>query len=492
MKYLLLEETPWVRNAGGEQEQKQRIALLFDLNRMTSELQGALNKLIEQQSSNGGWPWFKGMPENRYITQYIVEGLGHLDKLGVSEIRKDARVFAMLTKALTYCDARVADDYKELQRIKADLNKNQLSPFLVHYLYARSFFPDVKMSADAKKASQYYSGQAKKFWLDYDLALQAMIAMALSREGDAATPADILKSLRERSKTTEELGMYWPANEAGFAWSQAPVETQSILMEAFNEITKDKAAVDEMKLWLLKNKQTNSWKTTKATAEACYALLLTGSEWVTSPAAPVISLGGKKIEAIAEAGTGYIKESWSGGEVTPAMANLEVKNTNNNPAWGAMYWQYFENMDKITSDGQPLRIARRLFVERAGTKNTVAELISDTTVLHPGDRVKVRVIIQADRAMEYVHVKDLRAAGFEPENVLSGYKYQDGLGYYESTRDAATNFFIGYLPKGMYSFEYAVRAAQAGSYSNGVATIQCMYAPEFSAHSDGFRVKISE
>jgi len=488
LKNILLEESPWVRDAAGEKEQKQRIALLFDLNKMSGEATEALNKLMEQQSSNGGWAWFKGLPEDRYITQYIVEGFGHLAHLKVLDIKQDERINSMMTKAIAYCDQRLNDDYQYLIKNKTDLSKRLISSQQIHYLYARSFFPDVPMESNAKKAFQFYTGQSVKFWLENDLSLQGMIALASFRRDETVTANDIIKSLRERSKTSEEMGMYWPSNESGFSWSQAPVETQAVLMEAFSEIANDKNAVDEMKLWLLKNKQTNRWKTTKATAEACYAMLLTGSDWLSNQAAPVINIGGQKMDIpTAEAGTGYFKQSWAGSEVNKSMASVDVKNQNNTPAWGALYWQYFENMDKITSDGQPLRIARKLFVERNGK----SELITDTTTLHPGDRIKIRVIIQTDRDMEYVHVKDLRAAGFEPEHVLSGSRYQDGLGYYESTRDAATNMFIGFLPKGMYVFEYPVRAAQRGSYSNGVATIQCMYAPEFSAHSDGFRVTIA-
>ena len=488
LKNILLEESPWVRDAADEKEQKQRIALLFDLNRMSGEATAALNKLMEQQSSNGGWPWFKGLPEDRYITQYIVEGMGHLGQLKVIDMKKDERVYSMLKRAIAYCDQRLYDDYEHLASPKSDQSERVISSLQIHYLYARSFFPEVPMEAYVKKAFQFYTGQSTKFWLDNDLGLQAMIALSSFRNDDDVTAKDILKSLRERSKTSEEMGMYWPSNESGFSWSQAPVETQSVLMEAFHEILNDKNAIDEMKLWLLKNKQTTNWKTTRATAEACYALLVTGQDWLNNQVAPVITLGSQKITATgAEAGTGYFKQAFPASEVNKSMASLEVKNQNNSPAWGAMYWQYFEDMDKITSDGQPLRIARKLFVERNGK----SELITDSTTLHPGDRVKIRIIIQTDRDMEYVHVKDLRASGFEPENILSGSRYQDGLGYYESTRDAATNIFIGFLPKGMYVFEYPVRAAQRGSYSNGVATIQCMYAPEFSAHSDGFRVTIA-
>jgi uncharacterized protein YfaS (alpha-2-macroglobulin family) len=291
LKNILLEESPWVREAAGENEQRQRIGLLFDLNRMADEKNAALDKLLQLQSPNGGWSWFKGMPDDRYITQYIIEGFGHLNKL--TQSAADDKVNAALAKAIRYSDQRMVDDYQQQMRAKAD-SKNTINSRQIHYLYARSFYPSAGMESNAKKAIQYFQGQAKKYWLEQELSLQAMIAITLFRNEDAMTANDIIRSLRERSKTSEELGMYWPSNESGFSWSQAPVETQCMLIEAFNEIAKDGRAADEMRLWLLKNKQTTSWKTTKATAEACYALLLGGSNWLNNSAAPVISVGGQK------------------------------------------------------------------------------------------------------------------------------------------------------------------------------------------------------
>jgi uncharacterized protein YfaS (alpha-2-macroglobulin family) len=157
-----------------------------------------------------------------------------------------------------------------------------------------------------------------------------------------------------------------------------------------------------------------------------------------------------------------------------------------------LYWQYFEDLDKIMPAETPLKLRKQLYIERVTDKGLVLEPVTEQTPVKIGDKVKVRIELQTDRAMEYVHLKDMRAAGFEPLNTLSGYRWQGGLGYYESTRDAATNFFFGWLPQGTHVFEYALRATQAGNFSNGVATIQCMYAPEFTSHSAGIRVQIVE
>jgi uncharacterized protein YfaS (alpha-2-macroglobulin family) len=174
------------------------------------------------------------------------------------------------------------------------------------------------------------------------------------------------------------------------------------------------------------------------------------------------------------------------------MANITVTKSDDGVAWGGMYWQYFEQLDKITTAETPLKLEKKLFVERNTANGSVIEPVSNNSQLKVGDKVKVRIEIRVDRAMEYIHLKDMRAAAFEPVNVLSSYKWQAGLGYYESTRDASTNFFISYLQKGTYVFEYSLIATQTGDFSNGITSIQCMYAPEFSSHSEGIRVKVTK
>lgn len=322
-----------------------------------------------------------------------------------------------------------------------------------------------------------------------------MIALALNRYNDLKTPQDILKSLKENAIYNEEMGMYWREMYAGYYWYQAPIESMALLIEAFDEIANDKESVELMKIWLLKNKQTQDWKTTKATTEAIYALLLRGTNLLASDRLVDVSVGNFKINPYAsekgvEAGTGYFTTSWNGNEILPEMGNIKVTKTDDGVAWGAMYWQYFEQLDKITPAETPLKLEKKLFVERATASGPVIEPITNETHLKVGDKIKVRIEIRVDRDMEYVHLKDMRASAFEPVNVLSSYKYQGGLGYYESTRDASTNFFISYLNKGTYVFEYTLVASQKGDFSNGITSIQCMYAPEFSSHSEGIRVVV--
>ncbi|WP_418602585.1 carboxypeptidase-like regulatory domain-containing protein [Hwangdonia sp.] len=495
LKSILIQETPWLRDAQSETEQKKRIALLFDLNKMNNELQSAKRKLEHNQMHSGGWAWFKGGRENRYITQHIITGFGHLKKLNVTQIDGED---SMIQKAINYLDTEFVKEYNDIRKYdsKVDLNKDHLSYTQLHYLYMRSFFPEIKKSDDVEEITKYYHTQIQKYWLKRSLYAKGLMALVVDRMGDKKTSVKILKSLKENSITSEELGMYWKSNTNSWYWYQAPIETQALLIEAFAEIENDTETIDNLKIWLLKNKQTNRWKTTKATTEAVYALLLQGSDWLSVTDMVDVVLGGQKIEPSkleavkVEAGTGYFKTSWNASEIKLEMADVQITKKGNGIAWGALYWQYFEDLDNITSAETPLKLNKKLFLKKnTDTGEDISEITNDTKV-NVGDLVRVRIELRSDRAMEFVHMKDMRAAGLEPVNVLSKYKWQDGLGYYESTKDASTNFFFDYLPKGVYVFEYDLRVNHAGNMSNGITTIQSMYAPEFSSHSEGVRIKV--
>ncbi|WP_299336006.1 MG2 domain-containing protein [uncultured Psychroserpens sp.] len=494
LKSILIQETPWLRDAQSETEQKKRIALLFDLNKMNNELSAAKRKLKNGQMGNGAWSWFNGGRPNRYITQHIITGFGHLEKLGVTTNGESQ----MINKAISYLDAEFVREYKDIKKYnpKADLSKDYLSYTQLHYLYMRSFFPENKPSKEVKSIMNYYQGQIQKYWLSRSLYAKGLMALVVDRMDDKTTSEKILKSLRETSITSDELGMYWKENRSSWYWYQAPIETQALLIEAFSEIENDTATIDNLKIWLLKNKQTNRWKTTKATTEAVYALLLQGSDWLSVTDMVDVVIGGQsiepsKLEAVkVEAGTGYYKTSWTAPEIKSDMATVTLTKKGDGIAWGSLYWQYFEDLDKITSAETPLKLKKKLFKKiNTDTGEEIVDITSETD-LKVGDLIRVRIELRSDRDMEFVHMKDMRAAGLEPVNVLSQYKYQDGLGYYESTKDASTNFFFDYLPKGVYVFEYDLRVNNAGDMSNGITTIQSMYAPEFSSHSEGVRIKV--
>ncbi len=497
LKSVLLEETPWVLEANNETARKQRVGLLFDFNKVASEQDKTLTKLLKMQMSNGGWPWFDGMPDNQYITQHIVCGLGKLNHINVLKISNDNKLQSAVYNAVDYTDNRIRERYDHLKKNKL-LKSDNLSYTEIQYLYMRSFFTDIPVNDRNDEAFNYYKKLAADNWLKKSRYMQGMIALALNRWKDTKTPMVIMKSLKQNALSNEEMGMYWKEQYEGFYWWEAPIEMQACMIEAFDEVANDSNAVNDLKTWLLKSKQTQNWKTTRATTEAVYALLLRGTDWLSTTSDATIKLGDITVDPTRtddkqpEAGTGYFKISWSGSDIKPSMGNVTVIKQKNTVSWGGLYWQYFEQLDKITPHKTPLKIDKKLFIERNTDRGPVLDPVTASNTLKVGDKLKVRIELRVDRDMEYVHMKDMRASGFEPVNVLSGYKWQDNLGYYESTRDAATHFFFEYLRKGTYVFEYPLVVLHSGDFSNGITTIQCMYAPEFASHSEGIRVGVGK
>ncbi len=494
LKSLLLEETPWVRDAENEEEQMKRIAVLFDLNQMRNELTSAYQKLKNKQSGSGGFPWFEGGNDSRYITTHIVSGFGHLKEMGIdSDEKLNVDTDEILDVAISFIDSEMEKEFDKY------LKNDKLKPSIydgIQYLYARSYFTDkYPMSKKAIQAKDYFLKELDKDKFDQSLQTQAMLALIFNRFGKKETAEKLLNSIKDHAVESDEMGMYWKSNVAGWYWYQAPIETQALLIEAFDEVLNDVESVESMKVWLLKNRQTNQWNSTKATTEAVFALMNTGKDWTNSEEGISVKIGNepldlKSLEKAPQNGSGYVKTSWNKTEIQPEMATVEVKKTSPGVAWGAMYWQYFEDLDKITSAETGVKFKKELFLKKNSDKGPVLTKITENTPIQIGDLVTVRLEIQTDREMEFIHIKDMRASGFEPVNVLSTYKWQQGMGYYESTRDAATNFFIDRMPKGTYVFEYDVRANNAGNFSNGITSLQNMYAPELSAHSEGIRVEI--
>jgi hypothetical protein len=485
LKSVVLQETPWVRQATAESAARKNVGILFDENRLSDEMSRALFKLKQMQLAGGLWPWLPGCNGNEYITLYITTGFGRLRHLGVRDIDVSCAI-----GALDALDKWMDEQYRW---ILAHDNKdaNHLSPTIAFYLYGRSFFlADKPVGSQYQEALDYWLAQARQYWLSLWRQSQAHLAIALKRFGDAQTAAAIMQSIREHSVTDDELGMFWRDTEHSWWWYRAPIETQAMMIEAFDEVSGDAQAVENCRVWLLKQKQTQDWKTTKATADAIYGLLLRGADFLVSDALVEVALAGQWIQPeLVEAGTGFYEERFIRQEIQPAMGQIMVRKTDEGVSWGSVHWQYLEDISKVTPyEGTPLQLKKVLFV-----KNTTAQ----GQVLYPvqgplavGDELVVRIELRVDRDMEYVHLKDQRGSGTEPVNVLSGYRYQDGLGYYESTRDTATDFFMDYLPKGVYVFEYSTRIQHKGQYQTGIASIQCMYAPEFNSHSESFDLDV--
>ncbi|MEJ7914196.1 MAG: alpha-2-macroglobulin family protein, partial [Chitinophagaceae bacterium] len=366
LKSALLRETPWVLQAKSEEAQKKQIALLFDLVKRQEELLNNLEKLKQWQSGNGAFSWMKGAPDDRYMTQYILTGLARLRKLHALPQALELQVSGMEKKALQYLEAKITEDYTLLIRKKVNLKANHLQPLHIQYLYLISL-NNATPSRGATIAVDYYRKQALQFWTVQSNYLQGLIALALQRRDQPASTA-IIKSLKETAIRDAELGMYWKSTNTSdrLFWHKAPIETQALLIEVFTEIDKDQKTVDALKTWLLLNKQTNNWQTSKATADACYALLLQGTNWLTAEPAVEIKLGATTINSNdqkVEAGTGYFKKTIATALIKPAMGNITVTHEKGSvqtgmplqaqPSWGAIYWQYFEEADKVLRGGKP-------------------------------------------------------------------------------------------------------------------------------------------
>ncbi|MCG2811856.1 MAG: MG2 domain-containing protein [Candidatus Aminicenantes bacterium] len=481
LKSALLQETPWVLQAKSESQAKENVGLLFETNTLRSNIASALAKLKQQQLSNGAFPWFPGGRPDPFITLYIMTGCGRLQHLGVSCDQQ------LGSSTLNYLDNWIRQVYNQIK----DKNLNHLSNTIAFYLYGRSFFlKENPISSSSKTAVNYFLEQGKTYWLSLNSRLsQAQLALALQRFGNVETAKKIVASIKERSVVNEEMGRFWREDELSYFWYRAPIESQAMMVEAFAEITRDEKAVEDCRVWLLKQKETQHWRSTKATADAIYALILRGGNWLSANKTVQVWLGDLEVKPEkVEAGTGYYEKVYTPEKISAAMAQVTVKKDEPGIAWGGVHFQYFEDMSKVTSHQTNLKLEKKLFVKRDSKSGPVIEPVKGP--LQPGDLLVNRIVLRVDRDMEYVHLKDLRGSGLEPVDVLSSYRYQDGLAYYQSTRDTASHFFIDYLPKGTYVFEYQLRVQLKGRYQTGVAEIQCMYAPYFNAHSESLVLEV--
>ncbi|MES2240940.1 MAG: carboxypeptidase-like regulatory domain-containing protein [Bacteroidota bacterium] len=495
LKSIILAETPWFNDSKSDAEKKQRLATLFDLEKMRNAQESTFQKLKQKQKNSGGFVWFDGGRENEYITRHILAGLGHLSKL-----TKNSKSQEIAKKGIPFIDNKFLEtNQRRNEYLKSKGKIAWANPYSdLHYLYTRSFYlKNYPLSDTLRKTTTKYLDNVKENWLNYSLYEKGMAALALNRFGEIAAAKKIIVSLKETASNNEDWGMYWIVNKASWYWYQAPIETQALLIEAFAEVSQDTKSVDAMKVWLLKNKQTKNWSTTKATTEAVYALMMQGTDWLSVKDNTVFKIGNERIltkklsENEKEAETGYLKLNWKADEIKKEMATIIIENKSKVPGYGGVYWQYFEDLDKIknNADGN-LSVSKELYLKKSTDKGDELQKITAKNPLKIGDLVTVRLVISAKENMEFVHLKDMRASCFEPVDVLSNYQYKAGLGFYKSTKDAATHFFFDNINKGTYVLEYDIRVNNSGAFSNGITTIQSMYAPEFSSHTKGIQVKV--
>lgn len=477
LKNILLAETPWLTEATNEAEQKQRIATLFDLNTMNSQLAVSVEKLGELQNADGAWSWYKGMQGSRYVTTQVMEMLVRLNALTHQDA--DSRMQPMIQKGFEYLGKQAAEEYKSMKEAeKKGAVGLRPSEQVLRYLYICVL--DGKAPVD-KKVNQYFidklSGEGKELTI-YGKALGAII---LQQAGKVAEAKLFMQSLMEYSVVTDEMGRYFDTPKARYSWFSYKIPTEVAAMEAIQRITKDTKAIDEMKRWLLKQKQTQTWETPIATADAVYALMATGaSDLLANTGGVEITLGKEVIRTPADNAIGYIKKTVSGDVMNIKKVSVDKEGTG--MGWGAVYAQYLESMDQIGEQGNGLSVSRQLYKGD--------EALNESAPLKVGDRITVRLTVKADRDMDFVQIKDDRAACMEPLQAVSGFRWGNGLGYYQATKDASTQFFIDQMRKGTYVIEYQVYVNRTGEYQAGIATVQSAYAPEFGGHTGGYRVMV--
>ncbi|WP_455671438.1 alpha-2-macroglobulin family protein [Phocaeicola sp.] len=477
LKNILLAETPWLAEAANEAEQRRRIATLFDLNTMNSKLSLSVERLKELQTPEGAWSWYKGMEGSRYITTQITELLARLQTMTNADLNNND-VKAMYRKALGYLAEKAAEEYKSMKEAeKKGATHLRPSEQAVQYLYICAL--DGKTVADAN-VNRYFINKLSVASKELTIYGKALSAIILQQAGQTAKAKEFMQSLLEYSVVTDEMGRYFDTPKAQYSWFSYKIPTEVAAMEAVERITKDTEVIDQMKRWLLKQKQTQTWDTPIATVNAVYALMSTGTDLLANAGQVKIVVGKDVIETPTGDAIGYVKQTVDGNVMNIKKVTVEKESAG--LGWGAVYAQYLESMDKIQKEGNALSVSRSLYKD--------GQPVSENTPLSVGDKVTIRLTVKADRDMDFVQIKDERAACMEPQAVLSGYRWGDGLGYYQATKDASTSFFVDQMRKGTYVIEYQVYITRSGEYQAGIATIQSAYAPEFGGHTEGLKVVV--
>lgn len=487
IKNMLLSETPWLAEATSDTERMQRLVQLFDANRQRNLTLSALTRLKELQGEDGAWSWYKGMGSSRDITTYITTLLVRLPLLTGSPLDADAS--AMKQRAFAYLHQEALKEYKRLREAERKGTQiTALSADAFDYLYLLALDADAMKQAD-KEVHNYFLSLLPRQLTTASIQRKAQTAVILQAAGRKADAQAFEASIKEHLVQEKTMGAHFAFNDSYYSWGMMPVTTHVAAMEALSRFEGNASVIEEMKRWLLKQKQTTQWNTPVASADAIYALLCNGRNWLADRGDVTLILGHERLRttdasACPLQGLGYIKETYEEGNAALKARTLEVEKHDEGMAWGAVYAQYLSPVADVRAQSTGLSIEKQCFVERK-TAFGRSELhpLEKEGGLRVGDKLVIRLVLRLDRAMDYVQLKDSRAACLEPTATLSGYRWMGGFGYYAETKDASTRFFFDHLGKGTYVLEYSCRVSQVGTYQSGLATVQCAYAPEMAAHS---------
>jgi len=487
---LLLDKlgnTPWLATATEEQKQLAGMHRLLDQEIRESEVTKARRKLTSLQLSSGAFPWIGGGRPNRFITQHVLGTLANLATQGAIDLKQD-QWSDLVQRALVYLDQELQEDHSDIRRgVKrktTSWDDDHLSPIHAHAIMIMAQLQQVGIEIAESEARTYFVAQAEKFWYDKTLYVQAMLAYAKLLDGGNVEPW--LASLQERAIETADRGLYWKRN-AGYDWHELPIEQHALLTRLFaRAMPEDRTLQYQLQKWLLLHKQTNQWPTAMATTAAVQALLL--DDRLVSSEPVELKLGDVTINAEnSEEGAMHFRESYTGADLQFALKKLTVHNPNNAVAYGSIHWEYYADVDQIDGGVTDAKLSiERTFLRKG--ENQFDQVAPDEIKL--GDRILVRLNVSTDRPLNFVQILDHRAAGFEPIEQLSKHHFASGTTYYLSPGDLRTDLFIERLDRGSHTFEYQIWAGQKGNVSAGLAEIQCVYAPEFTDHSQGVRLTI--
>ncbi|MDR2205511.1 MAG: hypothetical protein LBE36_05080 [Flavobacteriaceae bacterium] len=491
LKQLLLEETPWVLDSKNEEEQMQKLARLFDANTMRNAIQSDWSDLVKLQNSDGGFSWYSGYPSSYCTSVYILKNLGKMN-LWLKDNIKDYQIEeqkTMVSKLVNYIDNEV----NKYWRTDDDFWTN----FVLDYLDTRNYwekqFPLKDKGATLK--TQIIAKAKKADITDFTFFGLHRAALLFDDYGVKDVSKKLMTYLKETSTESETQGVYWKQNLNDWGWYSSKTVNHAGALEAFQKLSpSDINFIEEMKIWLITQKEVNFWGSSRGTAEVIFTILNSGKSWTSAESDKAEILWGNPPLSFGEGSgvrtTGYIKQSINSNEIDKNLATVSIKKESAGIVQGGLFWQYYEDLDKIKSSENYVSITKELYRKIKTENGEELQKITENSPLKIGDKVSVRMILNTDRNMEFIHLKDMRAAGFEPLDVISKYQWKNSLGYYQSTKDASTNFYIQYLPKGKYVFEYDYICNAAGTFSNGITTLQNYYAPQMNAHTNGTKVEI--
>ena len=484
---IALEETPWLTEARGGESGRVLINVL------NPEIAGvheraALRKLADIQNTSGGFPWWPGGPDSPFMTLYLLQGFARAAEYGVTVPRR------MIRKTCRF----LGDHYRGYYEKNITV-EDRCPEFIVFLNYVLSCFSDTAFysSGFSSRERQAMLNAGYRNWKSLPPQCKAMLALTLERAGRHDDAVLVMDAVMDSARTEPDQGTFWAPEDRGWLWYNDHIESHAMILRALMELNESDSRTDGLALWLMLNKKMNHWKSTRATAEVIYALVhyLQGRDALSVRQEIHINAGSKTAVCVFDPGVfepGSCCLRIPGSDIDPeTMSQIRVTKSGNGFAFASMDWRYSTEKLPEHAQGDYLNVHRTYYLRMDSGDGAILKPLSADSQPAVGDQLEVHLSITAKHPMEYVHLRDPRGAGFEPEQSRSGYQWNTGLSCYREIRDSGTNFFFEWLPQGEYTFKYRIRAAMCGEFKVGPAVIQSMYAPEFSAFSKGHKLKVN-